>query len=143
MRICDNQYNLQFQRWVRVEDWELMKAIAWVESNYVAHAVSRVGAVGIMQLMPTTASLYGVSSEAELYDPEINIRIGCAHFEAMYWLFDGNKEKAIASYNCGGGRLRNIIDQYGSRWKHHLPSETKAYLPKVLNAYRQIKKCPT
>lgn len=142
MKICDNTFDELFQRYCRVESWQFMKAISWVESNYVAHAVSRTGAIGLMQIMPATGAFYGYDDESELYDPLTNIMIGCRHFESMYWRYDGDVEKAVAAYNCGGGLLSNIIAQYGSRWKHHLPAETKAYVPKVMSAFRQVKACP-
>ncbi len=77
------------------------------ESRFESEAVSSVGAVGLMQLMPGTARrLAGHRvSRGGLYDPETNIRLGTKYLADLLAQFGGSVEKAVAGYNAGGGRV--------------------------------------
>ena len=79
-------------------DAKLVDAVAKTESNYSPTAVSEVGAVGIMQLMPDTASSLGVNN---IYDPKENIEGGVKYIKQLLNTFDGDVKKAVAAYNAG------------------------------------------
>jgi len=88
----------------------LIKAVALVESGFDTHAVSRAGAQGLMQLMPATASEYGV---ADAFNPLENLRAGARHLRKLLDRFDGDLTLALAAYNAGAGaveRHRGVPD---------------------------------
>lgn len=99
----------------------LLKAIAYTESGFQADVTSSAGAMGIMQLMPSTASAYGVSDP---YDAYQNIMGGAAVLKDLLNMFQGNQSLAIAGYNAGCGNVK----KYGG-----IPpfSETQNYVAKV------------
>jgi len=109
-------------------DYKLLKSVALVESNLKHDAVSTKGAVGIMQLMPETASRFGVNN---LNNIEENIRGGAKYLKYLLKKFNGNTKLAIAAYNAG----ENTIAKYNGVPPY---PETKRYLHKVLSLYRQF-----
>ena len=113
-------------------DKALVHAIITAESGYNASAVSRVGAQGLMQLMPQTAKRYDVD---DAFDPAQNIRGGTRYLRVLLDMFDNNLELAVAAYNAG----ENAVIKYGRQIPPY--RETRAYVPKVLalyNKYRQV-----
>lgn len=109
-------------------DPALLHAVILAESRYNADAISRRGAIGLMQLMPDTAARYKV---ADAFDANQNIRGGAQYLSYLLKLFDGDLELAIAAYNAGEGAvIRNgrKIPPY---------PETVAYVPKVMAFYRK------
>jgi hypothetical protein len=80
---------------------ELVDAVARQESGYRAAAVSRVGALGVMQLMPATARALGVDP----HDPAANLDGGAAYLKAQLDRFDGRIDLALAAYNAGPGAV--------------------------------------
>jgi soluble lytic murein transglycosylase len=106
-------------------DARLVQSVIQAESAYNPRAVSRRGAMGLMQLMPATARLLAVS---EPFDPEQNIRGGVAYLRKMVDEF-GSVELALAAYNAGPGAVR----RHGG-----VPpfAETRAYVRTVLALYR-------
>lgn len=99
----------------------LLKAIAKAESNFNANAVSSAGAIGVMQLMPTTAQSLGVKNA---YDPEQNIMGGAKCISQKLKEFNGNVRLALAAYNAGSGAVK----RYGG-----VPSYCKTYVNRVLS----------
>jgi hypothetical protein len=107
-------------------DSRLVQAVIQVESAYDPRAVSRKGAQGLMQLMPTTAHLLQVDDP---FDPQENIRGGARYLRLMLDLFEGSLELALAAYNAGPG----AVQRYGG-----VPpfDETREYVRRVLTLYR-------
>ena len=102
----------------------LLKAVAKVESNFRPDAVSRAGAMGVMQLMPGTAAGLGVT---DAFDPEQNIMGGAKYLRQMLDRFDGNLQAALSAYNAGPGRVSKNGGQ---------PlSFTEGYVSKVLSNF--------
>jgi len=105
-------------------DPALLRAIIKTESDFRQHAVSRRGAVGLMQLTPTTAATLRVN---DVYDPIQNIRGGAKQLRHLLNLYQGNLPLALAAYNAGVHRVKD----------HKVPRirETRAYVRKVLRYY--------
>ena len=115
----------------------LVKAVIEAESDYHASSVSSCGAIGLMQLMPSTAKSLGVSNP---YDPAENIDGGIRYLKDKLDSYHGNIKMALAAYNCGPGKLNslhitNIDDPVQFA---RLPSETQNYVNKIMkNLYQQ------
>ena len=107
---------------------ELIHAVITVESAYDPNAVSRAGAVGLMQLMPATAKRYGVANRR---DPSANLTGGIRYLKDLLLLFDSNLELALAGYNAG----EKAVEKFGNRVPPF--AETQNYVRKVLELYTQ------
>lgn len=107
-------------------DPRLVMALIQAESNYNARAVSKKGAIGLMQLMPGTAKLLRVSDP---FDPDENLRGGTTYLRRMIDRFSGRLEFAVAAYNAGPG----AVEKHGGIPPYQ---ETRNYVRKVLALYR-------
>jgi soluble lytic murein transglycosylase-like protein len=131
----------------------LVLAIIRQESAFDPEIVSTAGAIGLMQLMPATASWHSGLTDSvrlradDLRDPAKNIRAGIAYFRYLLGRFDGSVIGALAAYNGGEGRM--------ARWKESFdpgrnplvaleligPRETRRYVKKVLDARASYSAC--
>ena len=120
-------------------DYELLKAVAAAESGFDPVAVSPAGAVGLMQLMPTTAAAFGVKAsgastvEQLLTDPATNAKAGARYLNYLLKMFKGDLELAVAAYNAGEGNVRRA----GNRVPNF--RETRNYVKTVLQLYSVFK----
>ncbi|HWS72607.1 MAG TPA: lytic transglycosylase domain-containing protein, partial [Thermoanaerobaculia bacterium] len=101
-------------------DPNLIMALCLQESYYNPRAKSRVGATGLMQLMPATGKeiahkIHGVFASSDLQNPDTNIELGTYYFRQLVNLFGGNWQLAVASYNGGQGNV--------ARWRRAAPSK--------------------
>lgn len=106
-------------------DPELVKAVISTESGWNPYAISRKGAVGLMQLIPGTAQRYGVGNP---FDPAQNVEGGTTYLKTLLDRYNGDLSKSLAAYNAGEG----AVDRSGG-----VPPiwETRRYVQKVTNAY--------
>jgi soluble lytic murein transglycosylase-like protein len=100
---------------------DLIRAVIKAESDFQPTAKSKSGAVGLMQLLPSTGRDLGVTN---LYDPRENIFGGTRYLAMLLDRYSGNLELTLAAYNWGPGNLGRAPDR--------LPRETKEYVQKVL-----------
>ena len=105
---------------------ELVHGVVAAESAYRANAVSRKGAVGLMQLMPATARTYG----ADPADPKQNVAAGTQYLRELLLKYNGHVTRALAAYNAGPG----AVDRY-----HGVPPyrETRAYVARIIREYQK------
>jgi len=107
-------------------DPKLVRAVIQAESGYNRKALSNKGAMGLMQLMPATASLLNVRNP---FDADENLRGGTTYLRSLIDRFAGSLELAVAAYNAGPGAVQ----------KHRgVPpyQETRDYVRRVLSLYR-------
>jgi len=107
-------------------DPKLVKAVIQVESGYNHKALSNKGAMGLMQLMPDTASLFNVRNA---FDPEENLRAGTRYLRQLLDRFAGRVELALAGYNAGPG----AVEKHGGVPPY---AETRDYVKQVMMLYR-------
>ncbi|MEO5364808.1 MAG: transglycosylase SLT domain-containing protein [Magnetococcus sp. WYHC-3] len=101
-------------------DERLVAAVVEVESGFNPRAQSRVGAQGLMQLMPETAQELGVS---DAFDPRQNLMAGSLYLRKLMDRYQGDQDLALAAYNWGMGNLE--------RRPEAMPAETRNYIAKV------------
>ena len=133
----------------RVNDWTMVHAISRQESEFDRTRRSHANAIGVMQLLPSTAreeaGILGVQYlRANLTeDPQYNITLGDAHFARRMSLYGGAYPLAIASYNAGPGRVRQWLRLNGDprrgdidwvTWIEKIPAnfETRYYVMRVI-----------
>lgn len=124
----------------------LVAAIIRVESKFNKNALSPKGARGLMQIIAVTgrwaADEIGILEYKDelLYDPEVNIEIGCWYINKLNAQFDNNLELVLAAYNGGSGNVVKWLNnsEYsddGNSLKHIPFKETELYLKKVMKSY--------
>jgi soluble lytic murein transglycosylase-like protein len=108
-------------------DVDLLASLVKAESNGNAHAISRAGAEGLMQLMPGTARDLGV---ADSFKPEENVRGGAVYLDALLIRYHDNLALALAAYNAGPEAVAryNGIPPY---------RETQAYVARVIHEFNR------
>lgn len=111
-------------------DHRLISAVVQVESQFNPMALSRTGAMGLMQLMPSTAKQLGVENP---YNPEQNIEGGAKYLRYLVERFNGDVTLALAAYNSGPLN----VEKYGK-----VPpfAETKRYVSKIYDLYKGSRK---
>jgi len=102
-------------------DRDLVHSMIAVESNYNPLAVSEKGALGLMQLVPSTARRFGV---ADAFNPEQNVEGGVRYLKYLLDLYDGDRRWALAAYNAGEG----TVERYGGVPPY---AETRSYINRV------------
>jgi len=108
-------------------DPALVKAVISTESGWNPQAVSRKGAVGLMQLIPSTAERYGVNNS---FDPAENVEGGTKYLRSLLDRYNGDLTKSLAAYNAG----ERAVDLSGGVPVY---PETQRYVQKVTDAYFQ------
>ncbi|MCX8507195.1 MAG: lytic transglycosylase domain-containing protein [Alphaproteobacteria bacterium] len=134
----------------------LMHALIRQESSFLPHAQSRVGARGLMQLMPATAKSMARQlrlpyARAKLVDVNFNVRLGGAYLKQLLQTYRGDYVLAVAAYNAGPGRVNAWLDELGDprdgkqdvvAWIEQIPfTETRIYVQRVLEGlkvYRRL-----
>ena len=144
-----DEYDRHFQKYSKryfgpFFDWHWFKAQAIAESNLNANAVSHVGAIGLMQIMPDTFKEINDKNPhfAEVNKPRWNIAAGIYYDRLLYRKFPTTPEQdrlylALASYNAGYGRILNAsrkLETDSPLWlevKPYMPRETRAYVERI------------
>jgi len=106
-------------------DPALVRAVIETESNWNPSARSHKGAMGLMQLIPTTAQRFGVN---DAFNPKQNVDAGVRYLKTLLERYNGNLDLALAAYNAGEGAVDRA---------HGVPSyrETRNYVQRVQDAY--------
>jgi soluble lytic murein transglycosylase-like protein len=107
----------------------LLRAVIVVESGFNVRAMSKRGAMGLMQLMPATAARFGI---ADSFDPRQNVGAGARYLKFLLDRFGQNVSLALAAYNAG----EEAVDRNGGQIPPY--TETMAYVPRVLKIFRML-----
>lgn len=107
-------------------------AMVKVESNFNHKALSPMGAVGLMQVLPKTA--WWFDSSLDVWNPEDNLRLGIRYYKYLRAKFKGYTQLALAAYNAGP---HNVIK---AGWKIPNIEETQLYVPKVMANYNKFRR---
>lgn len=119
----------------------LFVALIEVESSFRHLALSRVGAEGLMQLMPETAAFLAARGriardERHSFDPLLNVTLGVQYMAELSRLFDGQLDQALTAYNRGPAATRACLRGRGA-----LPAEVRAaYSDRILAQYRALQR---
>ncbi|HEX3556014.1 MAG TPA: lytic transglycosylase domain-containing protein [Thermoanaerobaculia bacterium] len=108
-------------------DGLLLAAVVAVESGFAPHAESPRGALGLMQVTPEVGEGYGAR---DLFDPYVNVDVGCRYLCSLLKGYDGNLERALAAYNAGPG----AVDRYRGVPPY---AETRSFVREVLDLYAE------
>lgn len=110
-------------------DSRLLKAMIKAESDFNPRAISRKGAMGLMQIMPENFKMLNLQNP---FDPWQNIRAGARYFQQLYQRFNGKLALSLAAYNAGP----TAVDRYKTIPPY---KETEEYVQRVLRYYRTFK----
>ncbi len=113
-------------------DPRLVRAVVEAESGWNPVAISRKGALGLMQLVPTTAERFGAGN---VFDPQQNVEAGVRYLRTLLERYQGDLTKSLAAYNAG----EDAVDRAGG-----VPNypETRAYIRKVTDSYFRLDSGP-
>lgn len=133
------RYPLEYEQLVRASahrrdlDPSLVAAVIYTESRFDPNVRSEAGAVGLMQILPETAAFIARKTggedfvEADLRDPEINVRYGTWLLDYLLDYYDGDVRTALAAYHAGPG----AVDEWRRRGQGIVFAETEAYVGEV------------
>src|SRR5206468_11719001 len=110
-------------------DPDLVNSVIRAESGFNPHAVSPKGALGLMQLMPQTASELGVPNA---FDPQANVEGGTRYLRELLERYNFDLVKALAAYNAGPQR----VEQFGGVPPYY---ETRAYVARIVKDFNKKK----
>ena len=125
----------------------LVAGIIREESLYNPTALSPVGAMGLMQLMPKTADRLarqlglGPVDREDLFEGDFNVRLGVAYVGELLRIYEGNRIQTVAAYNAG----RDAVERWIAKFGHRAPDEfvelisykeTRRYVKRVITSYR-------
>jgi len=142
-------YPIAYQELLGPQAKRLAMDISWIyglirqESVFRPNAVSAVGALGLMQLMPATGRAVGahlgvtLDDRRSLLDPETNLTVGSEYLSSLLQRFDGSEPLATAAYNAGENRVDNWLPDSGSLpadvWIDTIPyTQTRLYVHHVM-----------
>ncbi|MES2767902.1 MAG: transglycosylase SLT domain-containing protein [Bdellovibrionota bacterium] len=132
------------------EQFGISESLIWgimrTESFFRPQVKSSVGAMGLMQVMPLTASKMAEMMEmdafktSQLFDPDVNVRVGAKYLQRLSKMFDGHLPLVAAGYNAGPHRVHAWVKNFGNlpldEFIEHIPySQTRGYAKKVLRSY--------
>jgi soluble lytic murein transglycosylase len=132
------RYPLRYSEYVRVHaheqglDAALVAAVIYQESKFQADAESSSGAIGLMQITPSTANGIAIRTHgsafhtSDLYNPEINIRYGAWYLHNLFQKYD-SEQLVLAAYNAGQGN----VDKWRAKGLPIQFAETRAYVTRV------------
>ena len=135
-----HRYPLAYEHVIRghAENYELdpalLAAVIYRESKFESDAVSRSGAIGLMQLLPETARGIAINTGGErfvvsdLYDPEINVRYGAFYLRRLLRKYDDDERLALAAYNAGQAN----VDRWRDSGEGIAFGETREYVDDVM-----------
>ena len=147
--VLRTRFKLEYADLIRTysEEYDLdptfVAGVIYTESSFQPRATSRVGARGLMQIMPETGrdiaqALGEPFDEDRLYEPEVSIRYGCCYLREQLDRFDQNEAVALAAYNAGPHRAALWLSEYGLDSKGRIAyipfGETDRYVKRVLQA---------
>jgi hypothetical protein len=117
----------------------LLYALVRTESRFDSLAKSRVGALGLAQLMPATAKSEGLKDGQDIFSPEINLRLGAKHLSRLLKSYEGEEIYAIAAYNAGSSAVNRWLTRYPNLPPHLWVEligypETKNYVKSIVTA---------
>lgn len=122
---------------------KLVDCVIWAESNYDPKAVSPVGAMGLMQLMPATAAEMAEElglTTYDIFDSETNKKMGSRYLKkCLNWMNDDIR-LALATYNYGIGNVWRLQENCGDSYESiepALPDETRSYVTKIMGRYER------
>lgn len=151
--ILKNVYPTKYSEYVEKYSKEnnldkyMIYAIIKAESNFNPNVKSQSNAIGLMQLLETTANERAKTIEtqeinaADLYDPETNIKLGTSYYAYLLNYYKGNSVLAITAYNAGIGNVNDwikysVIQEDGSDIENIPYKETNNYVRKILRDYQ-------
>lgn len=136
--IYPNNYVLSVTKYAKMYDvpQELVFSVIKAESNFDKNAKSKKGAIGLMQIMDTTGEWVAEKIEMDdfskelLYEPDVNIEIGCFYISYLLDLYKNDEKCALAAYNAGPANVDKWLE--GQKTLGKIPfSETEEYVKKV------------